>query len=202
MRRVGEDFPPPALDVERAMHEAVAQRGGRIGLLVVDDAEMIAGHLEAAAVELADPALDRNFPVGMAEEKAADHADADRLARRGRRRQRRRRKLPRHRARNHLAVDALQRAVVAALIGEQKRLAGAERLDQIALKLAGLDILAQGAQLPLIGRAAAGDVAFLRVDHRQFGETGGEARFGMAGFERQRLREIGGGLVVAAEIQQ
>ena len=53
MRRVGQDFPPPAFGVEDAMHEAVAHAGGGVGLRIVDDAEVIAGHLEAAAIELA-----------------------------------------------------------------------------------------------------------------------------------------------------
>ena len=142
MRRIGKDFPPPAFSIENAMHEAVAHDGGDVGLRIVHDAEVIAGHVEAAAIKLADPALDRNFPVGVAVEEAADDADADRLARRGRWRQRRRRKLARHRAGDHFAVDLLQLAIVAALIGEKKRLPGAEGLDQIALQQSGIEVFA------------------------------------------------------------
>src|ERR1039458_10642231 len=92
MRRVGEDFPPPAFSVECAMHETVANAGGDVGLLIMDYAEVIASHMEAASIKLADPALYRNLPVGVAEEEAADDADADRLARRRGGRPRRRRK--------------------------------------------------------------------------------------------------------------
>src|SRR5450631_3832284 len=196
MRRVGEDFPPPAFSVECAMHETVANAGSDVGLLIMDYAEVIAGHMEAAPIKLADPALDRNLPVGVAEEEAADDADADRLAGRGRWRQRRRRKLTRDNAGNHLAIDLLQLAVVAALIGEQEWVLGADRLDEIALQEAGIDVTTQRAQLLLIGRAPARNLAFVGVDDRQFGDTGGNARFGMTRLQRQRLREICGGLVV------
>src|SRR5450631_302507 len=108
MRRVAENFAPPAFDVEDAVHEAVANAGGGVGLLVMDDAEVIAGHMKAAAVELADPALQRDLPIRVAEKEAADDADADRLAGRGRRRQRRGGKVTRDIAGNHLAIDLLQ----------------------------------------------------------------------------------------------
>src|ERR1035437_1125264 len=83
MRRVGEDFPPPAFSVECAMHETVANAGSDLSLLIMDYAEVIASHAEAAPIKLADPALYRNLPVGVAEEEAADEADADRLPRGG-----------------------------------------------------------------------------------------------------------------------
>jgi hypothetical protein len=84
MWRIGEDFTPPAVSVESAMNKPVALAGSGIRLLVMNGAEMVTGHMEAAAVELADPALDRNFPVRVAVKKTADDAEADRLA--GRRR--------------------------------------------------------------------------------------------------------------------
>ena len=77
----------------------------------------------------------------------------------------------------------------------------ADGLDEIALQQPGIDVFAQCAQLLLIGRAPPRDLAFVGIDDRQFGDAGGKARFGMTGPQRQRLREIGGGLVVAAEIQ-
>src|ERR1035437_590656 len=201
MRRVGEDFPPPAFSVEYAMHETVANAGGDVGLLIMDYTEVIASHAEAAPIKLADPALYRNLPVGVAEEEAADDADADRLAGRGWWRWRRGRKMTRDNAGNHLAIDLLQLAVVAALIGEQKWLLGAHGLDEIALQESRIDVFTQCAQLLLISRAPARDLTFVGVDDRQFGDTGGKARFGMTRPQSQRLREICGGLVVAAEIQ-
>src|SRR5665213_4461190 len=108
-------------------------------------AQVITGHMEAFAVELADPAFDRNLPVGVAIEEGADDADADRLARRRWWRQGRGRILPPDDARYHFAVDLLQRAVVAALIGQQKRMPGTAGLHRIALQHAGLRILAKRA---------------------------------------------------------
>ena len=137
---VGEDFPPPAFSVESAMHEAVAHAGGDVGLIIMDDTEVIASHAEAAPIELVDPAFDRNLPVGVAEEEAANDADADRLAGRGRWRQRRGRKVTRDNAGYHLAIELLQLAVVAALIGEQERLLGADGLDKIALQEPRIDV--------------------------------------------------------------
>src|ERR1035437_1911891 len=190
MRRVGEDFPPPAFSVEYAMHETVANAGGDVGLLIMDYTEVIASHAEAAPIKLADPALYRNLPVGVAEEEAADDADADRLAGRGWWRQRRGRKMTRDNAGNHLAIDLLQLAVVAALIGEQKWLLGAHGLDEIALQESRIDVFTQCAQLLLISRAPARDLTFVGVDDMQFGDTGGKARFGMTRPQRQRLRAV------------
>src|ERR1035437_1652262 len=213
MRRVGEDFPPPAFSVEYAMHETVANAGGDVGLLIMDYTEVIASHAEAAPIKLADPALYRNLPVGVAEEEAADDADADRLAGRGggvgggkeeaaaeaggdRRagggggRRGRGRKMTRDNAGNHLAIDLLQLAVVAALIGEQKWLLGAHGLDEIALQESRIDVFTQCAQLLLISRAPARDLTFVGVDDRQFGDTGGKARFGMTRPQRQRQRAV------------
>ena len=80
MRRIGEDLPAPALGVEGAVDETVAEPGGSFRLFIMDQAEMIAGDVKALAVELAGPAFDRNLPVGVAVKKAADDADADLLA--------------------------------------------------------------------------------------------------------------------------
>jgi len=110
-------------------------------------------------------------------------------------------KASRDSAGNHLAIDTLQLAVVAGLIGQQEGLLGADGLDEIAPQQPGSHILAQYAQLLLVGRAPACDFAFVAIDDRQLGDTSGNARFGMAGLQRQRLREIGGGFVVAAEVQ-
>src|ERR1700741_1458652 len=96
------------------------------------DTEMVAGHMEATAVELTDPAFDRNFPVGVTEEKAADDADTDRLARGRGRGKGRCGKPARDHFADHFAIDLLQRAVVAALVCKQEGMARADGLDQIA----------------------------------------------------------------------
>src|SRR5262249_53609960 len=153
------------------MDETVAEAGGDFGLLVPDDAEVIAGDVKTLPVELADPSPDRNFPVGMAIEKAADDADADHLARRGRRRPRWRRKAVRGDSADDVAIDLLQRAVVLPLVGEQERMAGADRLDQVAFEHSALDILAECTQLLLIGCTALRDFGFTLVDDGQFGKA-------------------------------
>ena len=116
MRLVGEDLVAPTGHVEIAMHEALAQRSSGFRRGIARLAEVISEQSELAAVEFAQPALDRNLPVGVRVEEAADNTDTDRLARRGRRRQRRRREQPRHNAANHAAVQALQIGVIKSLI--------------------------------------------------------------------------------------
>ena len=50
-------------------------------------------------------------------------------------------------------------------------MAGADRLDQIALERSAFDILAKRAQLLFIGRTTLGDFGLIFVDDRQFGKT-------------------------------
>src|SRR6476661_747941 len=202
MRRIGEDLTPPTVSVESAMNKPVAQAGSSIRLLVMKGAEMITGHIEAAAVELADPALDRNFPVGVAVKKTADDADADRLPGRRRWRQRRRRKPASDHFADHLTVDLLQGAVVATLVGEQEGMSGANRLDQIALEYAAFHVIEQLTQLLFVGCTALRDFALVPIDNGQFGETGCKACICVARCERQRLSEIGGGFLIPADLQQ
>ncbi|HSP49993.1 MAG TPA: hypothetical protein VLN61_07385 [Pseudolabrys sp.] len=116
-------------------------------------------------------------------------------------RHRRRGKLASDNAANHFAIDLLQLAVVAALVGEQEWLLGADCLDDIALQESRINVFTQCAQLLLICRAPARVLTFVGVDHRQFGDKNGIPHFGMTGLQRRRPREIGGGLVVSADIQ-
>src|SRR5215470_19922282 len=107
---------------------------------------MIAHHMEATAVELTDPAFDRNFPVGVTIEKAADDADTDRLARCRWRGKGSGGKPARDHFADHLAIDLLQRAIVAALVCKQERMSRADGLDQVAPEDAAFDIIQQLAQ--------------------------------------------------------
>ncbi len=132
---------------------------------------MIAGDVKTLPVELAGPSLDRNFPVGVAVEKAADDADTNQFARCRRRRQRWRRKTLRDHPADDAAVDLLQRAVIVALVREQKRVARTDRLDQIAFECSAFGILAERAQLLFIGGTRERDFGFIFVDDRQFGKT-------------------------------
>ena len=72
VRRVGEDRLPPGVERQRAADETLAQRCGRFSLGVAFVRDVIAEQPKPAAVELAEPALDRDFPVRMLPEEAAD----------------------------------------------------------------------------------------------------------------------------------
>src|SRR5215467_2811618 len=86
MRRIGCDLLPPALDRQRPLHEALAERTHasrlRIGLAL----DVITEEPEPAAVELFEPAL-KEAPTGVPAEKAADEAHAHALTGWWRRRQ-------------------------------------------------------------------------------------------------------------------
>src|SRR5690349_18472445 len=112
MWRVGENFAPPAVRIERAVDKTVTETGGDFRLVVADGAQVIAGDVKTLPVELAHPSFDRNFPVGMAVEKAADDADTDHFAGCRGRGQRWRRKTPRDHPADDVTVDLLQRAVI------------------------------------------------------------------------------------------
>jgi hypothetical protein len=80
VRRTGNDFAAPAVRIERALDEAVAYAGGDLRLRILLAAGVIADDLEATAVKLGNPAFDRDFPVGVPVEEAADDPDPDPLA--------------------------------------------------------------------------------------------------------------------------
>jgi hypothetical protein len=79
---------------------------------------------------------------------------------------------------------------------------GTDGVDEIALQEPGIGVATQLAQLLLIGRAPARNFTLNGINDWKFGETGGNARLGVTGLQRQRLREIGRGLLVAADFQQ
>ena len=110
--------------------------------------------------------------------------------------------MARHDAANHLAIDLLQCPIIAALVGQQERVPGADSLDQVAVEQSALDIVAKLPQLLLVRCTPPRDFALFFVDNGQLGETGRKMRVGMSGVERQRLREIGGSLFIAADFQQ
>src|SRR5262249_37880824 len=129
------------------------------------EAEMVAGHMEATAIELTDPAFDRNFPVGVTVEKAADDSDTDRLTGCRWRRKGSCGKPARDHLAYHLAIDLLQRAIVVALVCKQEGMPRADGLDQIALENTAFDVIEQLAQFPFVGCAALGDFAFVPINN-------------------------------------
>ena len=72
MGSVGQDGLAPALERQRSLHEAVAGLGGDAGVTIRLRAGVIAEDPEAGSVQLRKPALDRNLPVRMLTEEAAD----------------------------------------------------------------------------------------------------------------------------------
>src|SRR5262245_42540977 len=184
------------------MDETVAEAGGGFGLLVADCAKVVTGHVKTLPVQLTGPSPDWNFPVGVTVEKAADDADTDHLAWRRRWRQWGRRKALRDDAADDVAIELLQRAVVFTLVGEQERMAGADRLDQIAFDRSALEVLAECAQFHFICRTALRNFGFTLVDNWQFGKARGEPRFRVRRLDCQRLLEIASRFFVAADFQQ
>src|SRR5262249_22521377 len=122
VRRIGLELGAPALDRERPADEALAQSGRRLGLRVRARVGRIAEQPEPGAIELAEPALDRDLPVRMVTEESADDADPDGLFRLRRWRERRRRIALRHDPADEFAIARLQLAVVLSLVGEIERL--------------------------------------------------------------------------------
>src|ERR1700750_724190 len=84
---------------------------------------MVAEYFETLTVQLAHPALERNFPVRVRVKMAAHEAHADRVARFRRRKRRALTKLSPNVPPGQRPIESLQIPVVAALIGEIKRLA-------------------------------------------------------------------------------
>ncbi len=113
-----------------------------------------------------------------------------------------RREIARDNAADHVAVNLLQGAVIAALIGKKKRMAIADSLDQVAGECSAVDVEAQLAQFLLIGSATNRNFALIFVDDGQFGETGGKPCISMVWIECKRLRDVGGAFLVAADFQQ
>src|SRR5262249_8607870 len=90
--RASKDLAPPAIGIKSTMDETIAEFGGRFRLFVADRAKVIACHVKALAIELTHPTFNRDFPIRVPIEKAADNAEADWLADGRRRRKLRRRK--------------------------------------------------------------------------------------------------------------
>ena len=142
MRRVSHDLLAPVVDVCDAMHEAVAHRGGSIGLGVTLHAGVVAEQLEAAPIDLAKPTLDWHLPARMIVKESADDPHRDRLAGGRHCRQGRGRKSARQNSASHGAITLLQKPVVAALISEIKWRLIRETVDQIAGYASGIDVVA------------------------------------------------------------
>ena len=88
------------------------------------------------------------------------------------------------------------------MIGKQERLFGDDRLRQIALELAILDIVGQRAQFLRIGRPPPFDFILVGVKNWQFCDAQREPRLGVARIDRQRALEFRRCLVVAVEVDE
>src|SRR5580700_1534113 len=83
MRRILRDRRPPRIERTWPRNKTLAQRGCYLGLAVLLDAGVIAEYAKARPVEHLQPALDRNLPVRMLAEEAADDGEPDRFVRSG-----------------------------------------------------------------------------------------------------------------------
>jgi hypothetical protein len=107
------------------VHKSKAEIRGDLGFLVAPSTQVVAEYFETVAIQLGHPAFERNFPVRVRVEMAADEAHSDRLGGFGRRRQSGLTELSANRAEGQRPVQGLQFPVVAALIGEVERRATA-----------------------------------------------------------------------------
>src|SRR6202023_2145047 len=130
--------------------------------------------LKPAAGEAAEPALDRDFPVRMLPEEAADNRDPDRLAGLRRRRQFRRPEARSHDAADHGAVDRLEIAIILTLIGQVERLVRTDRVGAVAGRRAALDLVAQCVQAGRVVGAPRRDLRLILIKYRQTRDASGE----------------------------
>jgi hypothetical protein len=169
VRPVGQDGLAPALQWQRTLHEARAQRAGGCGLGVLPLAGIVTEQLETVAVQPGQPTFDRDLPIGMVAEKSADNADADTLP--GcQRRQRRGRIARRHHGTDKLAVQRLQHAIVLTLIGKVKRLARADTGGEGR----GANfprVFRQGVQVVRVSLPPSADLGLVVVDDGELGDA-------------------------------
>ena len=186
VRTVGRDGGAPAVDRQRPAYEPLAERGSLVGRGVALRAGVIAEQAKALAVEACHPALDRDLPVGVLTEEAADDAEAHGLARLRRRWQLRRRIALGHEPADQRAVARLQCAVVQALIGQVERLVRTDAVGETGCAAA-ICIVAKCFKLRRIGGTAGFDLRLVFVDDRELRHAGREPRLGMVGRDRKHL---------------
>src|ERR1700674_5752944 len=86
--------------------------------------------MKSGPVQHLEPSRDRNLPIRVLPEKAADDAEPDRFARARRVRQDSRRVSRSHNSAHEPPIEDLKLSIVAALIGQIKRLMRADRLRE------------------------------------------------------------------------
>src|SRR5450631_3189984 len=79
MRRTVEDGAPPGVKRQRPLYEPITHGYRCVGLAIALAAGVKARHLKPLPVQHLEPSPDRNFPVRMLPEKAADDPQPDRL---------------------------------------------------------------------------------------------------------------------------
>src|SRR6266480_879742 len=103
---------PPTLQRSPPLHETIAERGGELGHVVRSGSRVITQQLKTPAVQLAEPALNRNFPDRMLVKEPADDSDFHRLVRSRRTSDFRGRASFGHCPAHQRAVEALELSVV------------------------------------------------------------------------------------------
>src|SRR5215510_14729615 len=130
---------------------------GELGLGIGDRPGVIAKQAKPAAVELGDPALQRNLPDRMPPKETRDEPDTHGLVRRGRSRHCCTRIAQRNPPTCQRAMDRRQMAVVPALILKVKGQMTSETINEVGHRAA-LDIVVELRQLLLKQRALAVDL--------------------------------------------
>jgi hypothetical protein len=76
------------------------------------------------------------------------------------------------RATHEGAVQGLQLAIVLTLVSQIKRLNDASILGKFGVRSANVNVIAQRAQAPVVGRALCADLGFVAIERTQFYDTG------------------------------
>src|SRR5712671_1905219 len=103
--------------------------------------------MKSGPVEHLEPSLERNLPIRVLPEKTADDAQPDRFARARRVRQDSRRVSRSHNSAHKPPIQGLKLSIVTALIGQIKRLMGADRLRENGGRAGAFRIGAEPVQL-------------------------------------------------------
>ncbi len=208
MRSIGNDGRPPLLDRHRALHEPIEHRLGDVALPIAQRAGMIADQGEAGPVQPRDPTPGRQAPDRMVAEMPADETDPDRLARLRRIGKRHRQVSSGGRPADEVAVETLQRVIVAPLIGQVERLGRADPRGE-RRRAVRIGIGRQRVQLAPIIVPAPVDLGRIGVKRRQMrhaqSETGRrQIRRALDQPAQQGDRIIGAALVLAdgGEVEQ
>src|ERR1700730_15700206 len=147
--------------------------------------------MKSGPVQHLEPSLDRNLPIRVLPEETADNAQPDRFARARRVRQDSRRVSRSHNSAHEPPIQGLKLSIVTTLIGQIKRLMGADRLRENSRCADAFRIGAEPGQPARIGGTPLGDVRCAFVNRRKLRHAQGQFGLPKIRLERERPGEMG-----------